>query len=728
MKFTLFTTLALCSALAEAQIGFVDVTTGSGIDHRGKTYGSSWGDLNGDGLLDIFVSNHANYFDNDIGGIFVEDDPKIYINLGNGVFTDALYQVNSTIGNDLHGALIFDFDNDGDNDILVTSGGTTHNLFFVNDGSAGFAQVDSSAEYNIGFTDGRGRMASVLDLDRNGIPDVLLSNQANADGSMPTSILLREPGGAFTVANDAAGFAVDLASHGTLMDLDNDGVADFVLMADGELKFYEIDNGLMNVAGVYTISGTTCDQVLGDFNGDLQTDIFLTKARKISTFIHQTYPNTVQADMVIGPIAQDTAYFFFDCDDTIRVSLQARKFSEADFKVHIGSDSTTHLTGNQNLVFHPDDPWCQGSQVVQSWQENTHVFVGRVGGHWKIQANNLTENSEIGIAVHSDSPITNLQTVYSVPGGSTLNELAMNLGDLQFQNMPLPVLDPLDNSQMGVTGDFDNDMDLDIYVLRSTGASNEANYLLENIDGQSWVRHDDGAGAPGDGPGIGDAVSVADFDNDGFLDLFVGNGRSAFFLDSAGYQLYRNQGNANHWLGINLVGGQSTRGGYGAVVYTVAGGVKQMRTQNGGEHHRTQNDQRIHFGLGQNTIVDSVIVKWPSGAVQVLLNLPVDAYIELQEPVFTVVPDQLAGAQPWPVIAPNPAHGSLGLVARGPWHGVVRVLDAVGRTVDSFRMELPEAGMRRAHPLLLAPGYYSVEFVSEGGAGIQRRVSGLVVE
>jgi hypothetical protein len=717
MKLTVLLLALPLTAVVQAQVTFLDATAGSGIDHVGKTYGSSWGDLNGDGLLDIYVSNHYNTFDDLFGGYFVEDVPKVYINQGDGHFSDSLYIVDPTEGNDLHGALIFDFDDDGDNDLLITSGGHGRNLFYVNDGSPGFLLSNSSLAYNIDFDQSRGRMASVLDLDRNGVPDVVLSSQANADNSQPTSVFTRQNGSPFELANTDAGFDVPVASHGTLMDMDNDSVAEFVLMQGSEIGIYDVHTGAFNTVGSLSISGSTTDHVLGDFNGDLLTDVFLTKAKVISTYISQPAPQLVQVDAQVGPSIPGTTTLSFACEDSLQIGIRDRRTGSYDFNLHFGSDSVVHLTGYQSLTLHPSDAFLQGMQPLGADLDGNHIYFGRVDGQWQVQVNNQLANGELGISLRSTSvPITDLLSVYPELGGTALNEVRMNTGGFGFMSVPVPGLLDTDNSQMGVAGDFDNDMDLDIYVLCSTGALNASNYLLENLGGQGWQRHDDAWGAPGTVNGIGDAVTVADQDNDGFLDLLVSNGMSVFFLDSARYTLYANQGNANHWLGIDLVGGMDTRGGYGAVVYAVAGGVKQVRTKNGGEHHRSQNDQRIHFGMGPNTMVDSIIVKWPCGLTQVLTDVPADQYVVIQQTDCTVGAREQHGSGPGWSLWPNPASNRINLVTGMPSNAQVTILDAAGNEVEEFRVTGAMAGERVSHPISLAPGIYLVRVQPEDGS------------
>ena len=72
--------LGVCASVASAQIAFTDVTAASGVSHMSETYGASLGDLNGDGYLDIFASNHRT-------------QPSLFLNMGDGTFFDTGPQV-----------------------------------------------------------------------------------------------------------------------------------------------------------------------------------------------------------------------------------------------------------------------------------------------------------------------------------------------------------------------------------------------------------------------------------------------------------------------------------------------------------------------------------------------------------------------------------------------------------------------------------------------------------
>ncbi len=171
-----------------------------------------------------------------------------------------------------------------------------------------------------------------------------------------------------------------------------------------------------------------------------------------------------------------------------------------------------------------------------------------------------------------------------------------------------------------VAADFDNDMDIDIFVLRGAEEARDVpNILYDNQGDGTFVTIANAGGILPAARGIRDGVTSADYDNDGFVDLFITNGTAS--ATNGPQQLFRNQGNGNNWLQIDLQGEQTNRDGIGAKVYvTTADGKTQRRDQTGGVHERSQNHQRLHFGLAQNTQIESIRIEWPSGIVQEIQN------------------------------------------------------------------------------------------------------------
>ena len=135
-----------------------------------------------------------------------------------------------------------------------------------------------------------------------------------------------------------------------------------------------------------------------------------------------------------------------------------------------------------------------------------------------------------------------------------------------------------------------------------------------------------------DNAGIAESVAMADIDVDGFLDLLVTNGLNMRPLRYGGEdRLFRNEGNANHWVQFDLVGTVSNRDAMGAKVVATAGGIAQYREQNGGYHRWSQNHKRVHFGLADHAQLDEVTITWPSGLVETYTNLAADTLYTVTE-------------------------------------------------------------------------------------------------
>ena len=124
----------------------------------------------------------------------------------------------------------------------------------------------------------------------------------------------------------------------------------------------------------------------------------------------------------------------------------------------------------------------------------------------------------------------------------------------------------------------------------------------------------------------GRAVALADLSNHGALDVIVANQNQPALLN-------RNRpDSANHWIAFSLVGTASNRSAIGAEVVVESGGTKQRRVIDGGMGFASQNDRRLHFGLGRTEWVDRVVIHWPSGTQQVLTNPTIDQFHTITEP------------------------------------------------------------------------------------------------
>lgn len=123
----------------------------------------------------------------------------------------------------------------------------------------------------------------------------------------------------------------------------------------------------------------------------------------------------------------------------------------------------------------------------------------------------------------------------------------------------------------------------------------------------------------------GRGMATGDFDNDGDVDVLTSNnGEPPLLLRNEG-------GSRNSWLGLNLVATKSNPSAIGAMIVWQSGGVKRSRLKIGGGSYLSSHDPREILGLGTATKIDLVEIRWPSGTVDKLENLPIATYIKVVE-------------------------------------------------------------------------------------------------
>ena len=234
-------------------------------------------------------------------------------------------------------------------------------------------------------------------------------------------------------------------------------------------------------------------------------------------------------------------------------------------------------------------------------------------------------------------------------------------------------------------GDYDNDGDLDLIVGNSSAFSTTSyNYLYENKgDGNfetvnSLPFTDDVSYARG--------VTWCDFDNDGDLDLHISNEyyNNDFLLE--------NTGNSNHWINIHLTGVYSNRSAIGACVRVKAiiGGVPvwQMNFVSSQTGYSGENSLNVEFGFGNATIIDSIVVEWPSGHVSKFSNVFVDQFVVITElGVLTNSIDNIANEEnKIPIsVFPNPLINDLHIKIDKIFKGKIdiKLFDEMGRVLFS---------------------------------------------
>jgi len=122
----------------------------------------------------------------------------------------------------------------------------------------------------------------------------------------------------------------------------------------------------------------------------------------------------------------------------------------------------------------------------------------------------------------------------------------------------------------------------------------------------------------------GRSVAMADLFNRGVLDVVIANEKGSALV-------YKNESSPGHWLELKLIGTRSNRSAIGAEVTVELGAARQRQVVDGGMGFCSQNDRRLHFGLG-NQRLGRVTIRWPSGTEQVLNGLTIDQLHVITEP------------------------------------------------------------------------------------------------
>jgi enediyne biosynthesis protein E4 len=186
-------------------------------------------------------------------------------------------------------------------------------------------------------------------------------------------------------------------------------------------------------------------------------------------------------------------------------------------------------------------------------------------------------------------------------------------------------------------GDYDNDGFLDLFVA-AYDFPPHTSVLYHNNGDQTFSTVD--VGSPNRDGVHRVNVSWLDFDNDGFLDLCLACGDAAVQTPNL---LYRNNGNSNHWLQCRFVGTESNRDALGAKVRlkaTIDGQERwQTREVGIGGSHFGPHSLITHFGLGDAAYADVVRIEWPSGIVQELKDVPANQILTVLEPPKLVPQD-----------------------------------------------------------------------------------------
>ncbi|MCI0472145.1 MAG: FG-GAP-like repeat-containing protein [Ignavibacteria bacterium] len=429
------------------------------------------------------------------------------------------------------------------------------------------------------------------DINNDGFLDIILLNNNTAN-----KLWINNNGTSFTESSSAWNYQSLMPGRGlTCGDYNNDGNLDFVVgnWQSSILLYKNLGTSFSEVsaaAGVNWISYGGAINWL-DYNNDGKLDFvlcnngvparysFLFKNNDLSTFTHATF----LAGMTDSTSVLSCASGDYDNDGDLDVLWGTQMIQ--------GTDGTSVLyKNNGNGTFTNVTAAAQFFVNYYSW-----------GVHW----GDYNNDGFLDAAIANSNGAS---YIFKNNGNGTFSNATFALG-----------VDVSTSSYSCGWADYDNDGDLDIYFSRGV---NQADKLYRN-DGTTFT---DVSAASGMGDLLhSSCISWGDYNNDGFLDLYLNNNGST-------NRLYKNNaGNSNKWLILKLTGTNTNRSAIGTRVTAITGSLRQIREVEGGSGGKGQNSLPVEFGFGTASIIDTLKVRWYSGLTQTFTNVTPNRIISLTE-------------------------------------------------------------------------------------------------
>lgn len=494
---------------------------------------------------------------------------------------------------------------------------------------------------------------AVIDYNNDGYPDIFMVNGTKLEGAgahLPTNHLFRNNrDGTFTDVTRQSGLMRTGWGQGVCVgDYDNDGWLDLFVTYYGRNVLYH-NNGDGTFTDVTAKAGLILDHVdygtgcaFLDYNRDGLLDLFVAsyvifdlKSAPLpgssSTCLWKGVP------VFCGPrgLPSSTNHLyrnngdgtFADVSSRAGISNATRGYGfsvlTADLRNHGWPDIYVACDSTPSLLYRNN-------------QNGTFSEMGVLAGVAYSDAG--VPQAGMGVAA-GDYDGDGLLDIFKTNFMDDTSDLYRNNGDGTFTNMIFQAGCGMNRKFLGwgvAFFDYDNDGWEDVIIANGhVYPEVEARYPDEPYREQKLLYHNLGNGKFQDvsresGSGImlkrsGRGLAVADFDNDGNLEAVINNQNDPPTL------LRNVVHNENHWIKIRTVGTKSNRAGIGVRAKLVAGGRSQIREVLSGGSYLSQNDLRLHFGIGTNSIIDLLDVTWPSGTVDRLRNLPPDRIIVVKE-------------------------------------------------------------------------------------------------
>jgi uncharacterized repeat protein (TIGR02543 family) len=477
--------------------------------------------------------------------------------------------------------------------------------------AATFSDVATAAGI---FGEVSGTLVEVFDYDDDGFLDLITSGHVQV--LLPdniTQVWHNNGDGTFSDVTIDIGYShITGDPHGVVAaDFDNDGDADFYVTKGKDNS--GLHNNLMrnNGNGTFTDVAESAGVLAPDYNGrgGYSIDFDLDGLLDIFVANFGQDPSIDDSNLLYR---NDGGLLFTDVAFGTAIELKPPNFNRSASWADFDQDGYPDA-----LIMHP-------CTLMRNLGDGTFEDVTSTSGISPDTDCNssawLDFDGDEDLDVYVSRGVTNPDGASTYP-----DRLYRNNGDGTFTDVSADSgIENDQNSRAVIPGDYDNDGNMDLYVANGF----QANRLYRNNGDGTFGDVASSTGAEDlDGGGSVDATFF-DYNNDGFLDIFVTDGITGA---PGPYVLLENSGNANHWLDVQFRGLASNRDGIGTKLLATTSQGSQFREHSGPIHYFSQDRSPVHFGLGTDTVVEGLELTWPSGVVQTVGNLAADQLVTIVE-------------------------------------------------------------------------------------------------
>jgi len=500
----------------------------------------------------------------------------------------------------------------------------------------------------------------LLDYDHDGWIDIYIVNGSTYDAEEgkaepPHAALFHNNhDGTFSNVANIAGVTNDRWGFGcTVGDYENDGWPDHYVANYGKNRLYHNNHDgtfsdAAEAAGV-TLGNWSTGPSFGDYDGDGRLDLFV--------------PGYIHWDMNRLPASGTKAVGFANCQYRGAQTMCGPRGLQGepdhlfhnngdgtftDVSVKAGVDDKRHYYGFSSTFVDIDDDG-KVDLVVTDDSSPNYLYINKGDGTFQDASfysgfalnQDARETASMGLAV-GDYMNNGRLDLYTTTFSDDYKTLYRNDGDANFVDITpkMGMAEPTFPFLSWGTAffDYDNDGWKDLMFV--------SGHVYPEVDHHDWgtsfaerplLFHNSDHGKkfelipPVEGTGLADVLpargaAFGDLFNDGKIDVVIN------CMDHSPVLLRNVNDDHNHWAGLMLIGGpKSPRDAVGATVYLTAGGVRQRGDVMSGGSFESSNDFRLHFGLGQNTSVDKVEIRWPDGLKESFILPGVDRYFAIEE-------------------------------------------------------------------------------------------------